>query len=58
MNNLPSTHFLPIDHTIHHSDSQHEEPEVKTVVHLHGGVTPDDSDGYPEAWFSKDFEQT
>lgn len=58
MNNLPSEHFLPIDHTIHHSDSQHEEPEVKTVVHLHGGVTPDDSDGYPEAWFSKDFEQT
>ncbi|MEC1752043.1 outer spore coat copper-dependent laccase CotA [Bacillus mojavensis] len=58
MNNLPSEHFLPIDHTIHHSDSQHAEPEVKTVVHLHGGVTPDDSDGYPEAWFSKDFEQT
>jgi len=26
---------------------------IPTVVHLHGGVTPSDSDGFPEAWFTK-----
>lgn len=56
MNKLPLKHFLPVDHTIH--SGHHDEPEVKTVVHLHGGVTPASSDGYPEAWFSRDFEAT
>ncbi|UDF17191.1 multicopper oxidase domain-containing protein [Bacillus pumilus] len=56
MNKLPLKHFLPVDHTIH--EGHHDEPEVKTVVHLHGGVTPASSDGYPEAWFSRDFEAT
>ena len=27
---------------------------VPTVVHLHGGVTPSEFDGFPEAWFTKD----
>ncbi|PSA89850.1 copper oxidase [Bacillus atrophaeus] len=58
MNDLPDQHFLPIDHTIHHSEGHQQEPEVKTVVHLHGGATPYDSDGYPEAWFSKGFQET
>ncbi|MEC2019698.1 outer spore coat copper-dependent laccase CotA [Bacillus velezensis] len=58
MNDLPDKHFLPVDHTIHHSESGHQEPDVKTVVHLHGGATPPDSDGYPEAWFTKDFKET
>jgi len=26
---------------------------IVTVPHLHGGVTPSDSDGFPESWFSK-----
>jgi spore coat protein A len=26
---------------------------IPTVAHLHGGVTPSASDGYPEAWFTK-----
>ncbi len=26
---------------------------IPTVVHLHGGVTPSDSDGFPESWFTK-----
>lgn len=36
MNDLPDKHFLPVDHTIHHSESGHQEPDVKTVVHLYG----------------------
>jgi spore coat protein A, manganese oxidase len=30
---------------------------IITVPHLHGGVTPSDSDGFPESWFS-DFSQS
>ncbi|MGH9493517.1 MAG: multicopper oxidase family protein, partial [Candidatus Sulfotelmatobacter sp.] len=48
-NELPATHFLPIDHTIHGAES--DTPDVRTVVHLHGGKTPAESDGYPENWF-------
>lgn len=52
---LPKKHFLPIDTTVHGAD--HGAPEVRTVVHLHGGVTPEASDGYPEAWFTPGFQQ-
>jgi spore coat protein A len=34
---------------------QFQSPIV-TVPHLHGGVTPSDSDGFPESWFS-DFSE-
>src|SRR5262249_27850243 len=30
---------------------------IPTVAHLHGGVTPSDSDGFPEAWFTKDLQR-
>src|SRR5690606_24477529 len=33
-------------------------PEVRTVVHLHGSETKPDSDGYPEAWYTRNFEKT
>src|SRR5215471_11924621 len=36
---------------------QFQEPIV-TVPHLHGGVTPSDSDGFPLSWFSEDLERT
>jgi spore coat protein A, manganese oxidase len=49
VNELPQQHFLPIDHTLHGAET--DKPEVRTVVHLHGGKTPPDSDGYPEDWF-------
>ncbi|WP_270181107.1 multicopper oxidase family protein [Alkalihalobacillus sp. CinArs1] len=52
---LPQKHFLPIDTTVH--GANHGAPKVRTVVHLHGGVTPDTSDGYPEAWFTPGFQQ-
>lgn len=54
-NELPSRHFLPLDKTLH---SVAGNPEVRTVVHLHGGVTPPDSDGYPDAWFTNGFKET
>jgi spore coat protein A len=50
VNELPSQHILPVDHGIHGAEK--DKPEVRTVVHLHGGRTPPDSDGYPERWFA------
>lgn len=54
VNNLPSTHFLPIDKSIHHLDYL---PEVRTVTHLHGANVAPESDGYPEAWYTKDYKE-
>ena len=48
-NDLPREHFLPIDHSIH--GSGFDVPAVRTVIHLHGGRVPPESDGYPEHWF-------
>jgi spore coat protein A, manganese oxidase len=48
INQLPAHHFLPIDYTLDGAGS--DVPEVRAVVHLHGGRTPPDSDGYPEHW--------
>jgi spore coat protein A len=50
VNELPREHFLPIDHTLHGAEA--DKPEVRTVVHLHGGRTGPESDGYPEDWFT------
>jgi spore coat protein A, manganese oxidase len=49
VNELPQKHFLPIDHTLHGAEKG--TPEVRGVVHLHGGKTPPESDGYPEDWY-------
>ncbi len=49
VNELPGTHFLPIDHSIHGAEA--DKPDVRTVVHLHGAKAPAESDGYPENWF-------
>lgn len=48
-NELPSSHFLPIDHNL--AGAEPDKPEVRSVVHLHGGRVPPESDGYPEHWF-------
>jgi spore coat protein A, manganese oxidase len=47
---LPSTHLLPIDHSIHGAEST--IPSVRNVTHLHGACAMPDDDGYPEAWFT------
>jgi spore coat protein A, manganese oxidase len=55
-NELPPRHFLPIDHSLHGAESS--LPEVRSVVHLHGGRTPAASDGYPEEWVVPGHSQT
>lgn len=49
VNELPHQHIFPIDHTLHGTEA--DKPEVRTVVHLHGGRTGPESDGFPEDWF-------
>ena len=48
VNQLPTRHFLPIDHTLEGAGPG--VPEGRAVIHLHGGRTPPGSDGYPENW--------
>jgi spore coat protein A len=55
-NQLPARHFLPIDHTLMGAETS--QPEVRSVVHLHGGRTPAASDGYPENWVVPGKSQT
>jgi spore coat protein A len=57
INNLPQQHIFDyaIDRTLHGTDNG--EPDVRTVVHLHGGKTMPESDGHPEAWFTPGFAQ-
>jgi spore coat protein A len=40
-NSLPEKHFLPIDHNL--CGAAQDQPEVRAVVHLHGGRVPPDS---------------
>ncbi len=47
-NELPQQHFLPIDYRFHGAKGN---PQVRIVTHLHGGIVPPDSDGYPEDWY-------
>jgi spore coat protein A len=56
VNDLPPDHLLPVDKTVH--GAQPPTPEVRTVVHLHGGHVRPENDGYPEAWFTEGFKQT
>jgi spore coat protein A, manganese oxidase len=48
-NELPSKHFLPIDHSLHGAEPG--VPEARSVVHVHGAKTLPESDGYPEDWY-------
>ncbi len=58
INDLPQRHIFAdaIDRTLHGAD--HGEPDVRTVVHLHGGKTMPESDGHPDAWFTQGFAET
>jgi spore coat protein A, manganese oxidase len=49
VNRLPRGHLLPVDHNLH--GAGRDQPDVRTVAHLHGAKAPPESDGYPEAWF-------
>lgn len=48
LNKLPQQHRLRIDHTLHGAGA--DVPEVRSVVHLHGGHVEPASDGHPEDW--------
>lgn len=50
LNELPTTHLLPVDTSIHGAEPF--RPEVRTVVHLHDGNSPAEFDGHPDAWFT------
>jgi spore coat protein A len=54
-NKLPFEHLLPVDRTIHGAEP--DKPSVRTVVHLHEGRVRPENDGYPEAWFTRDFNK-
>lgn len=54
-NQLPNKHFLPVDFTLH---AANDSQEVRTVTHLHGANVDWESDGHPEAWYTKDFTHT
>src|SRR6185312_11767775 len=49
-NKLPQQHRLRIDHTLHGAGAN--LPEVRSVIHLHGGHVEAESDGHPEAWIT------
>ena len=49
INRLPEKHLLPIDKTVH---GAMDNPEVRTVVHLHGLNVQPDSDGFPDRWYT------
>jgi len=55
INSLPNKHLLPVDHTVHGCMNT---PDVRTVVHLHGGNVPAVCDGHPEAWFTRKYRET
>jgi len=48
-NELPTKHYLPIDHSLHGAEA--ELPEVRGVAHVHGAKTAPENDGYPEDWY-------
>jgi spore coat protein A len=48
VNQLPSDHFLPIDHTLCGAGA--DLPRVRTAVHVHGANVPPESDGFPTNW--------
>ena len=55
-NRLPSRHIFPIDHDLHGAEKT--LPDVRAVIHLHGGRTAAASDGYPEDWTLPGHSQT
>jgi spore coat protein A len=49
-NNLPAKHILPVDTTL--MGAEPSAAQNRCCIHLHGGLTPWDSDGTPYSWFT------
>ncbi|QHN05556.1 bilirubin oxidase [Granulicella sp. WH15] len=49
-NDLPTKHFLPIDHSLH--GAGRDRPEVRAIVHVHGARVPTKDDGHPDDWYT------
>ncbi len=49
-NELPASHLFSVDQNLEGAEA--DKPQVRSVVHLHGGRVPPESDGYPENWFA------
>src|SRR5579875_3617090 len=56
INDLPTRHFLPVDHSLH--GCGRDVPEVRATAHLHGAKVPSADDGYPEDWFASGESRT
>jgi spore coat protein A len=56
VNNLPTKHFLPIDHSLHGCGT--DIPDVRAIAHLHGAKAASKDDGYPEDWFTPGHSRT
>ena len=70
VNKLAGDHIFPVDPTIMFANPNNITPRapfrpfppgygraqnpIPVVTHLHGGVTPSDSDGFVTSWFTKD----
>lgn len=51
---LPRKHLFNIDKTLYDTGNT---PNVRNVIHLHGGVNRSKYDGYPLSWFSPTFKE-
>lgn len=54
-NQLPNTHLLPVDTSLHMANPAKQG--IATVTHLHGGHTESASDGLPDAWFTQGWRE-
>jgi spore coat protein A len=52
INDLPTAHLLPVDTTLHGAEPG--VPQVRTIVHLHGGHTQPQFDGFPDDWYASE----
>ncbi|MTI30582.1 multicopper oxidase family protein [Xanthovirga aplysinae] len=52
----PHPHILPVDYSIH-TPHLKDSNSLPIVIHLHGGHTESESDGYPEAWYTQNYQE-
>lgn len=55
-NHLPKQHMFAVDYTL--AGAGHDQPAGRSVIHLHGGRVPSDSEGLPEDWVPPGKTQT